>query len=190
MTVYKRSIDFLPQLSKGEKEERFKVSKAGLYAAVLPLLASLIWVISMFINSYYKSELDDVNSVIAQKEGEIENYSSLVESYSELVLKVEALSDVVDKDFYPQKFFDDVARTISSTNDAQAEIYAYGRDEEGVFTISGKANSYLDLAKIMVVFDSKEEFLDVGIKSIRYDEENSNVNFEISFIYAEETEEV
>lgn len=61
--------------------------------------------------------------------------------------------------------------------------------EDGVFTIQGKADSYRDLARIMVAFDQKEGFENVKIESIYYDREGNFVNFKISFFYAEETEE-
>ncbi|MFC1780093.1 hypothetical protein ACFLY9_00140 [Patescibacteria group bacterium] len=186
MAIYKQSIDFTPRLSKGEVKEKYKVSKAGVYSAILPLLTSIIWVIAMLINSYYKNEVRSIESTILSKNSEIESYSSVRSEYTELVLKVDALSDLVVKDFYPQRFFNNVTSTIRSTNDAQAEIYSYGRDDDGTFNISGRANSYLDLAKIMVAFNSKEEFSGVEVKSIRYDRELDNVNFEINFIYAEE----
>jgi hypothetical protein len=186
MAIYKQSIDFIPRLSKDEVKEKYKVSKAGVYSAVLPLLTSIIWVIAMLINSYYKNEVASIDNTIASKNSEIGGYSDVRGEYTELVLKVDALSDLVVKDFYPQQFFNNVSTTIRSTNDAQAEIYSYGRDDDGTFNISGKANSYLDLAKIMVAFNSREEFSGVDIKSIRYDREMDNVNFEINFTYAEE----
>jgi Tfp pilus assembly protein PilN len=189
MAIYKQSIDFLPKLSVREIKEAEKVSKASIYAAVLPLLASLIWVIAMFINSQYKADVADLDATIAQKEAEIATYNELRQTHTELVLKVDALTDVVSKDFYPQKFFDDITKTIKATNDAKAEIYAYAREEDGTFTIQGKANSYLDLAKIMVVFRAKAEFEQVEIDSIYYDRLTDSVNFEISFIYSDLTGE-
>ena len=185
MAIYKQSIDLLPRLSEEEIVEKAKLSRTGLYAAVLPLLASLIWVIATSISGYYRNEVRKLDDTITQKESEITSYESIRQKQTELVLKVEALEDLVTKDFCPQKFFNDVSQTIRSTGDAQAEIYAYTRDDDGTFGIQGKANSYLDLAKIMVVFNNKDEFENVGIESIRYDKEVDNVNFEISFEYAE-----
>lgn len=186
MAIYKQSVDFLPKLTHEEEEEKFKVSKASLYAAVLPLFVSIIWVIAVFINSFYKNEVIDTDAIILQKEREISSFDDVRSKHTELVLKVDVLKDLVQKNFYPQRFFDYISRTISSTGDAQAEIYAYGREDDGTFNIQGKANSYLDLAKIMVVFNAKEEFSNVEIKSIRYDKEVDNVNFEINFIYTED----
>lgn len=127
MSIYKQSIDFLPKPSIEEVEEKYKVSKAALYAAVLPLLASLIWVIAMLINVYYKGEVKALDNTIADREAEIETFDLIRTKQSELVLKVEALKDIVIRDFYPQKFFDEVENTIKTTGGAQAGIYAYGR---------------------------------------------------------------
>lgn len=188
MATFKQSVDFLPKLTKEEKKEQFNVSKAGLYASILPLLASLIWIIAVFGGVYFKEEVAKVDAMVVEKEREISTYSSARNKHTELVLKVDALKDLIQKDFYPQKFFTDVSQTIKSTGDAQAEIYAYGREAGSEFIIKGKANSYLDLAKIMVVFTQKEEFDNVVIESIRYNQETDNVNFEVSFNYAEEQE--
>lgn len=190
MAIYKQSVDFLPKLTREEEEEKFKVSKASLYAAVLPLFASIIWVIAVFINSFYKNEVKGVDAIILQKEREIASFDDVRSKHTELVLKVDILKDLVQKNFYPQRFFDYVSKTIKSTGDAHAEIYAYDREDDGTFNIQGKANSYLDLAKIMVVFNAQEEFSNVEIKSIRYDKEVDNVNFEINFVYTEDIMEV
>jgi len=189
MSAYSQSVDFLPKLSKKQKEEQYNVSKAGLYASILPLLASLIWVLAVFGGSYYKEEVQKKDATIIEKEREISSYSSIRNKHSELVLKVDALKDIIEKDFYPQKFFNDVSQTIKSTGDAHADIYAYGREEGSEFIIKGKANSYLDLAKIMVVFTQKETFDNVVIESIRYNEKTDNVNFEVSFTYADVEEQ-
>lgn len=190
MAIYKQSIDFLPKLSVEEVKEAEKVSKASVYAAILPLLASLIWVIAVFINSQYKTEVARLDQTIGKKEAEIQIYKSVREQQTELVLKVDAITEVIAKDFYPQKFFEDITKTIKSTNDAQAEIYAYGREVDGTFSIEGKADSYLDLAKIIVVFRAKQEFSNVEINAIYYDREVNDVNFKITFIYSELSEEV
>ncbi len=186
MAIYKQSVDFLPQLSKKEKEEKYKVSKAGIYASLLPLMASIIWVIAVFINSFYEGEVRGVEETIVQKQNEIKSYDEIRNKHAELVLKIDILKDLIQKNFYPQQFFNYVSSTIRSTGDAHAEIYAYGREEDGTFNIKGKATSYLDLAKIMVVFNQEEEFSNVEIESIRYDDEEDNVNFEINFIYTED----
>ncbi|MBN2015752.1 hypothetical protein JW766_02875 [Candidatus Dojkabacteria bacterium] len=190
MPVYKHTIDFLPKPSTEEVEERFKVSKAGVYAAILPLLAALIWLAAVFINFYYRNEVKQVEAEILAKRVEVDSYLETRRKQTELVLKVDSLTDLVQKDFFPQKFFDDVSDTIKSTGDAQATIYAYGREEDGMFSIEGRANSYLDLAKIMVVFTGKREFENVIIKSIHYNPERNNVNFEIKFYYSGLLEEV
>ncbi len=185
MITYKKTVDFLPKLSRQEEEEKYKVSKAGLYAAVLPLLASVIWIIAVLINFYYKGEIDNLEKTIRARNTEIQSYNNIRKKHSELVLKVESLKDIVHKDFYPQKFFDTIKETIQSAGGAQAEIYSYSRDEEGKFTIRGKANSYIDLAKIMVAFNTKKEFEGVDIRSIYYNKNENNVNFEIEFFYSE-----
>jgi hypothetical protein len=189
MPAFKRSVNFLPQVTEEEIEEKYNLTKTGLYAAVLPLLASFIWVIATLISGFYKAELKQREDTIEEKKLEIETYKPLRKKQSELIIKIEALSELVQKDFYPQKFFDDVTNTLQSTGDAQAEIYAYSRNDDGTFGIQGKANSYLDLSKIMVVFNNKDEFDEVVIKSIRYDKDFDNVNFEISFIYNENNNE-
>lgn len=189
MATFKKSVDFMPRLTKEEKEEKFKLSRAAIYAAVLPLLASFIWVIAMFINSYYAGQVKNTEATIQQRKDEIASYDNIRKKHTELVLKIENLQELVIRDFFPQKFFDVVSDTIRSTGDAQASIYAYGREESGTFNIKGKANSYLDLAKIMVVFNSKKEFYSVEIRSIHYDEEKDEVNFEIIFEYIEESPE-
>jgi hypothetical protein len=189
MAVYKQGIDFLPQTSKEEKKEKQKVSKAAVYAAILPLLATIIWLLVLFVNSYYKGNAEKLDATIAEKEEEILGYGDVREDYVTLVAKVESLEEYIAKDFYPQDFFDNITRTLNSTTGAKTQIYSYGRDEDGVFSISGKAVSYLDLAKVMVAFTETTEFLNTEIKSIRYDEEADNVNFEITFEY-QEVEEV
>lgn len=185
MPLYKQSIDFLPKLTQEEEEEQYKISKTGIYAAMLPLLVAFIWLIAMVTSSVFKGEVGKAENTIAQKETEIAKYDDVRSKQTALVLKVQALSELVAKDFYPQEFFDKVAETINSTGDAQAEVYAYGREEDGTFNIQGKANSYLDLAKIMVVFNLGEDFSSVVIDSIHYDRDKDNVNFEISFLYSE-----
>lgn len=187
MALYKKSIDFLPKLTEEEVEEQYKISKTGVYAALLPLLASAIWVVSMLISSYFKGEIRQAEAVISEKENIIASYNDVRRKQTELVLKVDALEDIVQKDFYPQKFFEEVSATISKTGDAQAEVYAYGREDDGTFSIQGKANSYLDLAKIMVVFNAHEDFSSVMVDSIHYDRETDIVNFQISFRYSEAT---
>lgn len=188
MALYKNSVDFLPQLSKEEIEEEYKVSRAAVYAAVLPLLASFIWVISALINATYKNDLKEVEGKILGAEQEIETYQDVRELQTELVLKIDLLTDTVNKDFHPQIFFDNVDSTIKSTGDAEARVYAYKRRKEGNFIVSGKADSYLDLAKIMVAFNKKDSFTSVDIQSISYDKEKDDVNFEIDFSYFNEEE--
>jgi len=188
MALYKQSIDFLPKPTKEEVEDKYKVSKAGVYAALLPLLAALIWLIAMVISTYFKSEVSKKEETIRERESTIASYNQVRLHQTELVLKIEELKEIVIKDFYPQKFFNEVSRTIRSTGDAQAEVYAYGREQDGTFSIKGMANSYLDLAKIMVAFNLREEFNNVLIDSIYYDREKDNVNFQISFLYSEEEE--
>jgi hypothetical protein len=185
MAIYKQVIDFLPRPSKEEEIEHYNVSKASLYAAVLPLLVSVIWVFASLVSLYFKDEVLSYDKTIQEKENLIASYNEVTNKHTELTLKVDALKDLIQKDFYPQKFFEDITTTIKSTGDAQAEVYAYGRRETGEFSISGKADSYIDLAKIMVVFTQKKEFQNVVIDSIRYDEATDNVNFEISFKYSE-----
>lgn len=189
MAVYKQGIDFLPQASKEEKKEKQKVSKAAVYAAVLPLLATVIWLLVLFVNSYYKANAKKLDETISEKEEKIQTYDDVRNDYITLVAKVESLDDLIARDFYPQDFFDNITNTLSSTTGAKTQIYSYERDDEGVFSISGKAESYLDLAKVMVAFTGREEFLNTEIKSIRYDEEEDNVNFEIAFEYQEITGE-
>lgn len=184
MAFYKQSVDFLPKLSAEELEETKKVSRASIYAAILPLLASIIWVIAVFINSQYKNEVIALDRSIAEKEQQISTYDDIRLTQTELVLKVEALSDVIGKNFSPKQFFNDISKTIRETGDAQTEIFAYSRTDDGTFSIEGSANSYLDLAKIMVVFRGKDQFDEVEIDSIQYDKKSDNVNFEVSFIYA------
>lgn len=188
MALYKQSIDLLPKQTEEEIKEEFKLSKAGIYAAILPMFASLIWVIAVLINAQYKNISREVDSEITEKEVEISTYDDIRKKQTELILKVNELKELTVKDFYPQKYFNYVSSTISSTGDAEAEIYSYGREESGKFVIEGKANSYLDLAKIMVVFVGKEEFSNVIIESIHYNSEYDNVNFKISFFYSEESE--
>lgn len=185
MAVYKQSIDFSPKPTVEDSEEKYKVSKAGVYSAILPFFASLIWVVALLIGVYYKDKVKELDTVIAQKEQEIATYNPTREKHTELVLKVEALKDVVTKDFDPQRFFDTVESTIKKTGGAYAGVYAYERDESGKFVISGRAQSYLDLAKIMVAFNKHKGFNDVGIRSIYYDKKVNNVNFEVSFYYSE-----
>ncbi|MBU0976777.1 MAG: hypothetical protein ABIE03_03205 [Patescibacteria group bacterium] len=185
MAIYKQSVDFLPKQTEEEVSEKYNLSKTALYAAVLPLLASFIWVIAMLISVYYKREVSSYNQIVADKNNEIATYDSVRRKQTELVLKVDALTDVVTRDFDPQEFFDIVDKTIKETGDAKAGIYAYQREEDGVFVVQGKANSYLDLAKIMVVFNRKEVFDQVQIKSIYYDKETDTVNFQVGFYYAE-----
>ncbi|MDD3647601.1 MAG: hypothetical protein PHS44_03840 [Candidatus Dojkabacteria bacterium] len=185
MAIYKQTVDFLPKESEEESREKYNLSKTALYAAILPLLASFIWVIAMLISVYYKREVSGYDQIIADKNAQIATYDSVRQKQTELVLKVDALAEVVTKDFNPQEFFDIVDKTIKETGDAKAGIYAYQREEDGLFVIQGKANSYLDLAKIMVVFNRKESFSQVQIKSIYYDKETDTVNFQVGFYYAD-----
>lgn len=189
MALYKQSIDFLPKLSEEEKREATKVSRAGVYAAILPLLASIIWVLAMFIGGMYRQDVAELDATISQKNLEIGTYNDTRQVQTELILKVDALSEFVEKNFSPRRFFNEVTKTINSAGDAEAEIYAYNRDEDGVFSIEGRANSYLDLAKIVVVFRNTVEFDEVLIDEIYYNDEADYVNFKISFVYAESTEE-
>lgn len=189
MAVYKQAVDFLPQPTKEEIESQYKVSRIGVYSALLPLGAAFIWVIALVIGAYFKGETRKAEATIKQREDTITTYNDVRLKQTELVLKIDALKDIVLKDFYPQRFFNEVAKTIRSTGDAQAEVYAYSRKEDGTFSIQGKAHSYLDLAKIMVVFNSSEDFTNVVIDSISYDRESDNVNFKVSFLYSVESEE-
>jgi len=186
MAIYKRSVDFLPKASKEELEEQYKLSKTSIYAAILPLIASVIWVIAALINMNYKDRLTEAKGVVLGLEQEIESYNTTRKIQTEIVTKVEYIKETVYKDFYPQDFFDNVNNTIKSSGDAISDIYAYKRSEDGSFNIQGKARSFLDLAKIMVVFDQQENFDSVEVKSIYYDKEEDIVNFEINFTYQEE----
>jgi hypothetical protein len=185
MATYKQSINFLPTITKEQEKEEIKFSKTAIYAALLPFLASIIWVIAMLMNLYYKGEVGKVDTEITTKNKQIATYNDIRMKQTELVLKVDALKDLVTKNFYPQEFFDNINRTIKATGDAQAEVYSYGRTEDGTFNIKGRAHSYLDLAKIMVVFSAQKGFGNVEIKSISYSRESNNVNFEITFNYVE-----
>jgi len=185
MALYKRTIDFLPVASDEELQEKQKVSKTGIYAAFLPVLAAFMWIIAILVGSNYVRELRSLDDTIVSKDAEISSYDSVRQKQTELILKVESLTEVVEKDFYPQKFFDDVENTIKTTGDAQAAVYSYVREGDGTFHIQGKANSYLDLAKIMVVFHLQKEFRDVQIESIHYDRVLDDVNFEVKFLYTD-----
>ena len=186
MATYKQGIDFLPKQSKAEVEEESRLSRTSIYAAVLPLLAAVIWVISGLINLSYKSELKTVKGKILGAEKTIETYNPLRELQTEVYKKVELLSTIIGRDFYPQELFNKVDDTIEETTGASSSIYGYKRDSEGMFTVSGRAQSYMDLAKIMVVFRQQEEFNGVRIKSIFYNIDEDYVNFEINFFYFKE----
>ena len=183
MALSKQTIDFLPKPTEEQLKEQFNLSKTTVYAAILPLLAAIIWVVASLIHISYKNQLKSVNTDISNIQAEIDSFSETRLVQSELVYKVNYLTDIIQMDFRPQEFFDNVKNTIKSTGDAQAEIYSYAREDDGKFVIQGKANSYLDLAKIIVVFKKDESFSDVRIKSIYFDLENDNVNFEITFYY-------
>ncbi len=188
MAQIKRSIDFLPKPTKEQIREEVDKSKNGLYASLLPLAAAVVWVLTMLVNNYMKGKVLAVDQEIVNRKAEIETYQSLRSKQSELVLKVDALREFVTKDFYPQKFFDDVSQIIKQAQDI--EVYAYERDSDGTFKIQGRAASYIELAKVMWIFNSRETFTNVLIDSIRYDEDRDRINFEISFMYIDvETEE-
>lgn len=182
--IYKRSISFLPTPTEEELEKEEKRGMTGVYAAFLPLIAAIFWIIVVFLNDgVYADQVNILDGKIVEKENEIASYDYLERKHTELVLKTDALKDLIVKDFEPEEFFLDVKTSISATKGAQAEIYSYERDEEGRFTIQGKARSYLDLAKIVEVFNSEPKYVGVRVESIHYNEEEDNVNFELSFFY-------
>jgi len=183
MAVYKKSVNLLPKLSEEDLIEKEKISQTALYAAILPLFAALVWVVALLVTGFYKNQEKNVDEIVSDRQEVIGSYDGLREKQTALVMKVEALTELVGKDFFPQKFFDLTLETINSTGDAQAELYAYTRADDGLFGLQGKANSYLDLAKIMVAFNSKPGFSEVNISSIHYDKEKDDVNFEIIFYY-------
>jgi hypothetical protein len=187
VALYKQSVDFLPKPSEEQLAQESQISKTGLYAAVLPLIAAVIWVIAMLGNLYYKNELSKRDDTIVSKQSQIAQFNDVRLKQTELVLKVDALKESIEKDFYPQKFFDDINANIKATGDAQATVYAYNRSTNGEFSIQGRANSYLDLAKIIVVFQKQAAFTSVDITSISFDRARNTVNFEISFNYTKET---
>ncbi len=81
MITYKKTVDFLPKLSRQEEEEKYKVSKAGLYAAVLPLLASVIWIIAVLINFYYKGEIDNLEKTIRARISNIIKLKKIISTF-------------------------------------------------------------------------------------------------------------
>lgn len=186
--MYKQSINFLPKKSEEENIEEFKLSNATIYSAILPLLASVIWVIAMLINVLYKADLDNLKAETEKREKRKESLSFVIEKNNELAQKVNALKEIVRKDFFPEAFFSIVKSTIRSTGDAEADVLAYKRSSDGKFTIRGKAKSYIDLAKIINAFYYSKSFSSVEIKSIFFDKEAQNVNFEISFFYYDKSD--
>lgn len=184
-SIYRRSVNLIPKASVEEIKEKEHQSTAGLYAALLPMFGALIWLLLIFINNSYQNEINKLDTEISSLNTKIATYDPYVARHTELVRKTDALYELVRRDFEPGKFFFDVNDNLSSTKDAKAEIYSYERSEDGKFTIKGIASSYVDLAKIMVVFSNNTKFVNVLIKKISFDEVADVVNFEITFEYKE-----
>lgn len=182
--IYKRTISFLPTPTEEELQVEEKRGVTGVYAAFLPLLAAIFWIIVVFVNEgVYGDRLALLDADIKDKKAEITSYKYLEEKHTELVLKVEALKDLIIRDFEPEHFFRDIEKSLAATQGANSEIYSYSRDESGAFTIEGRAGSFLDLAKIVEVFNSETKYSSVQVKGIYYNEEEDNVNFELNFLY-------
>lgn len=183
MAVYRRSINLIPQKSEEEIKKEESRSTLGVYTALLPMFAALTWLILVYVNSVHQSEIDSLDQDITDRQQTIDSYATVRQEHTELVKKVEVITNVVQKDFEPNQFFRDLEDSIESTQDAQSGITSYERDGSGMFTINAKAGSYLDLAKIIVVFENHTVFANAVVDKISLDETDNTVNFELTFEY-------
>lgn len=184
------SFNLLPQKTKEQVHKEEKRDQTGLYTAVFPLLATIIWLgITLFNGIYLQSKIKDLSEQIAVKQGRVEGEFLPVRiQHGELVIKTAALAEVIDKDIKPESLFI-LTQKIFPTEDPQIQITGYGRYSDGGFGINLTASTYEKLNDVVRRFSKYPGTYNVRISSANRNDKSNQIaaviNFNLDIAYLE-----
>ena len=170
-------------LSENRSEQR---DNYGLAAAFLPFIGVVIWLGLLLINTLIIDQSKTSwETTISEKKLEIvRTYNDTLLAHGELVIKTNQLAGVINKDIQPEEVFILVEKLFPS--DPGFSVTGFGRDNDGSFTVTISADSYLKFAKIIRRFNLYDKVKNVQLRYVSVTKSNlivGSVNF--SFISAE-----
>ncbi|MBD3363086.1 hypothetical protein GF362_05180 [Candidatus Dojkabacteria bacterium] len=176
-----KGFNLLPkEVFEQRQKTKTAVENTSMFAAVLPFVAVLGWIIFMFLNYSVERSIKNIRNEISQVEREMLEYQSDKDKKALLILKTRVLKDIVIRDVNPEKFFNIVQRVIKDSN-LDIHITTYGREKTGKFFIKAIADSPSSVASINRIFRNNEEILDVELSYLQNEENSGAIEFQITF---------
>lgn len=182
------SFNLLPQKSKALVHKEEKRDNYSIAVAILPLTAVIIWLTLVLVNVFI---LGDTKRSLEKRIASYENYiqndlSPILIAHGEMVLKTNALANVIEKDIKPEQLFSLIDK-IYSKQDPTVKVDGYYRNTNGSFSVSISTISYLRLAEITDKFMLEEGITDVKLEDASLDKKTNFINGRITFnfIYEE-----
>lgn len=161
------AFNLLPQKTKDEVQSEEKRDKTSVYTALLPLLAVLVWLLLVFVNGMFLSDM----KIEAQTEVDIrqrridQEFLPVRIQHGELVIKTRSLADLIQLDIKPEILFV-LVEDIFPYEESGVEIIGYGREDDGSFNISVQADSYLKFSEVVRRFSNYDGVFDVSISGV------------------------
>jgi hypothetical protein len=177
-------FNLLPQKSRALVRKEDKRDNYSLAIAILPLTAVLIWLALSLINTYIvEVKINSLGSEITSRQEYIYNdLANILVANGEMVTKTDALANVINKDIQPEQLFVLIDKIYSNQDDTFT-IKGYSRNDDGTFSVTLSAVSYLRLSEVTRLFASDSSITNVKLVNATYNKETNLINGIISFVF-------
>lgn len=182
------AFNLIPEKPKELIKKEEERDTSAVYTAILPLFAVVLWLVVVLFNGLVINRVKtNWQSAVNQKQSQIETtYKPVLVEHGELVIKTQALSEVIIKDIRPEKVFE-LTEILFPLPEPGVSIIGYGRDKDGSFNVNLTTDDYGLLAKIVRRFNNYDGITGTNLKSANLNTADQQVEAVINFFFREAT---